>query len=72
MGERDIILTTFRNRAGVSPFYSQYAANVSVDRVVQNMAGADRSDIESYIDALSAAISREEFSMVEDIVGVDA
>jgi hypothetical protein len=72
VNDREIIATTLRNRALIVPFYSQYASDTSLDRVLNNLKDVDHSNIETYIDAIEHAVLREEFSMAEDLVGVDA
>lgn len=75
LGDREIVYTTLRNRCGVLyaryAFYDNRDLDVLADEITK-AAAPFRGSIEPWIDAVEREVLRREFSLAEDIVGVDA
>jgi hypothetical protein len=72
INDRDIIITTLRNRYGVMPMiYPLYAARTN--KLVDSLPKyREFPHLVAWVDALESAVWREEFSMLEDVAGFDA
>lgn len=73
INDLEIITTTLRNRCGSIPaLWSIYDARL--DAIANRMPRSRDFPLKlsSWIDALEDGILREEFSMLEDVIGYDA